>query len=268
MSLINTVAILITLTAALGYVNHRFVRLPPIIGLMVLALGFSLLMLGLGAVGLGVEDRARDVLDGIDFNKTVLQGMLSLLLFAGALHVDINALARRRFMVGLLATVGVLLSTMIVASLAWAGSHVLGIEIRFIYCLLFGALISPTDPIAVLGLLKKVNAPESLETTISGESLFNDGVGVVLFTILYGVAVGGHAVDAAEVAVLFAEEVGGGILLGLVLGWGTYRLLRGVDEYAVEILLTLALVVGGAMLGAAKRRVSLSRSREAGKAHQ
>jgi CPA1 family monovalent cation:H+ antiporter len=181
--------------------------------------------------------------------------MLSLLLFAGALHVDLADLMSRRHAIGVLATAGVLISTLLVGVAAWGILGVVGLPTRLIDCLVFGALISPTDPIAVMGILKSANTPKGLEIKITGESLFNDGVGVVLFAVLLGLAQGTRPMSPGGVGLLFVEEAAGGIVLGLVLGYLTYLLLRSIDHYQVEILLTLALVLGGNAL-AAKLHVS------------
>jgi len=170
---------------------------------------------------------------------------LSFLLFAGALHVNLNDLAKQKWAIVSLATLGVLLSTFIIGGLSWLVLNWLGIGLPLIYCLLFGALISPTDPIAVLGILKTAHAPKSLEIKIAGESLFNDGVAVVVFIVLFGIATGGEEINAAHIGLLFLEEAVGGVVYGLLLGFLTYRMLKGVDNYTVEILLTLALVTGG-----------------------
>ena len=177
--------------------------------------------------------------------------MLSFLLFAGALHINLNDLAKQKWVISILATVGILTSTFIVGGVSYFLLNKLGIEINFIYCLLFGSLISPTDPIAVLGILKSANAPKTLETKIAGESLFNDGVAVVVFIVLLGIATGGHEVSAGHILLLFLEEAVGGVLFGFAIGWITYQLLKQVDSYQVEILLTLALVMGGYALASA-----------------
>ena len=245
MDVLQIAALLLSLAAVFSYLNHRFVRLPTTIGLMLIALLVSLALLGLDLAGLNFPaDWARNVLGGIDFNQTLLHGMLSFLLFAGALHVNLEDLARQKWVIGILASVGVITSTFLIGLLSWWLFGLLGFGIDFIYCLLFGALISPTDPIAVLGILKTVGAPKSLETKIAGESLFNDGVGVVVFLVLLGIASSGE-VSASEVALLFAEEAVGGVMFGLLIGWIAYRMLAGVDNYQVEVLLTLALVMGG-----------------------
>ena len=245
MSLLSVLAILMTVTAVFSYLNHRFLRLPGSIGVMLIALVFSLSLNLLGLAGIGLEQQAERWLEAIDFDETVLGGMLSFLLFAGALHININDLAERKWTIASLATVGVVVSTFLVGSLTWWILDALGIGLPYIYCLLFGALISPTDPIAVLGILKTAGTTKSLETKIAGESLFNDGVGIVVFLVVAEIASGGHSVGVGEIVWLFAQEVIGGALLGLALGWLTYRMLRSVDNYQVEVLLTLALVVGG-----------------------
>ncbi len=173
--------------------------------------------------------------------------MLSFLLFAGALHVNLSDLADQKWLVGLLAVFGTLTSTALVGGAFYLLVQLFGIQLDLIYCLLFGALISPTDPIAVMGILKSVGAPKSLETKITGESLFNDGVGVVVFVVILGMAVGGAEVDVApaDIAALFAKEALGGIVFGLILGGLGYWMLSQVDDYTVEILVTLAIVMGG-----------------------
>ncbi len=247
MTLFEICAILITLAALLSYLNHRVLRLPTTIGLMVLSLLLSLLVIALGAFFPQVAEVARRLLTSIDFNATLMHGMLGFLLFAGALHIDLGDLMQQKRIISVLATVGVLVSTFLVALMTWGIALLFGLEISFIHCLLFGALISPTDPIAVLGLLKQLGAPRSLATKIAGESLFNDGVGVVVFMALLGIAgLHGHGhVTPTEVAKLFLIESAGGAIFGLVIGLVTYWMLRSVDNYQVEILLSLALVAGG-----------------------
>lgn len=246
LSAFNLGAILITVAALSSYINHRFIKLPTTIGLMLITLAFSLCLIGLGKIGLVEMDvYARNILGQIDFNQTLMQGMLSFLLFAGALHINLEDLAKQKWVIASLATLGILFSTFCIGILSWYLLGMLGIGIPFIYCLLFGSLISPTDPIAVLGILKTANVPKSLETKVAGESLFNDGVAVVVFIVLLEIATGGHEVSVSHIAILFMEEAIGGILFGLVIGWFTYVLLKSIDNYQVEILLTLALVMGG-----------------------
>jgi CPA1 family monovalent cation:H+ antiporter len=253
MSLFEIVAVLITLAALFSYLNHRALRLPTTIGLMLMALTLSVTVITLGEAFPGVEHTARGFLASIDFSETLMHGMLGFLLFAGALHIDLGDLAEQKKIVALLATIGVLISTVIVAGLTWGISTLLGLGLEPIHCLLFGALISPTDPIAVLGLLKELGAPRDLATKIAGESLFNDGVGVVLFMALLGVAgLGGHGhVGVGAVLQLFVVETVGGAVFGFVIGYIAYRMLKTVDRYQVEILISIALVTGGYALAEA-----------------
>ena len=267
MSTFDLLAILITLAAVLGWVNHRFLRLPATIGLMVLSMIFSLALVALGKVGVADLGFLIEALEGVDFDEALLNGMLGALLFAGALHIKIDDLREKKWVIALLASVGVLLSTVMVGGGAWLLFPSLGLEIPFVYALLFGALISPTDPIAVGAILRKAGVPKSLLVKITGESLFNDGVGVVLFLLILKVAVGGGGHGAAAAAAyeatasggvsitqvlnLLAIEVGGGFIFGGIMGWVVFRMLRSVDAYQVEILLTLALVTGGYALAQA-----------------
>ena len=239
------------MTALFSYINYRWLRMPNTIGLMAMSMVLSLALIGLNAAGLDIETHARGLIKFISFEKLLLHGMLGVLLFAGALHVDLAALADNKWQVGILATVGVLASTFIVGLLVWALSHILGLNLQFLHCLIFGSLISPTDPISVLAILRKVGAPESLEIKITGESLFNDGIGVVIFLTLLAIMQGGSTFGAGQVASMFAAKALGGLGLGLALGYLTYLLLRSVDNYQVEVLLTLALVVGGYTLAEA-----------------
>ena len=245
MKLFNILAVLITLSAVFSYLNYRFIKLPTTIGVMVISLLGSLGIAVIGSLGFGLEEDALRLLKSIDFDETLLHGMLSFLLFAGALHIDLDRLARQKWIIGTLATVGTVGSTFMIGILAWLVLDLLNIGLPLMYCLLFGALISPTDPIAVLGILKKARVPESLETKISGESLFNDGVAVVVFLVLLQIAAGGHNITAGTVAWLFAKEALGGIVYGLVIGVIAYAMLKSVDNYQVEVLITLALVAGG-----------------------
>lgn len=245
MDFFQIIALLITLSALFSYINHRWFRLPTTIGLMVIALLFSLGLILLGLWFPEVERKAEAIVAGIDFNKTLMHGLLGFLLFAGALHINLNDLARQKWLIALLASIGVGISTVIVAVLAWLVFALIGIEVRFIYCLLFGALISPTDPIAVLSILKQAGAPKELEIKIAGESLFNDGVGVVIFLGLWEIAVGEHGFDPGHLSWLFAQEALGGAILGLALGLAAFAMLRSVDNYSVEILLSLAVAAGG-----------------------
>ena len=244
---LNLAALLVTLAAAFGYVNHRWLRLPHTIGLVVIALAVSFAVLGLDALvpGFGFRATVRQALIEIDFSDVLMQGMLSFLLFAGALHVNLDDLIARRWAISVLATVGVLASTFMVGLATFYAFRLIGAAVPLSYCLVFGALISPTDPVAVLGILKKVAVPASLEAKIAGESLFNDGVGIVVFTILVAIAAdaGEHGhVTPLGIAELFLVEAVGGVLLGLVAGYAAYRAIKSIDEYNLEILITLSLV--------------------------
>lgn len=245
--MLNVATICLVITALLAYLNHRFFGLPTTIGVMAASLAFSLALIGLDAVGVahGLRAYEESLLRSIDFSDVVMQGMLSLLLFAGALHVDLSALKAYRLPVGALAVVGTLLSTGVVGYGMWLALPLAGLDLPLMYCLLFGALISPTDPIAVIGILKSANAPKELELVIAGESLFNDGVGVVIFSLLLGMLASGLTPTAGKGFELLLHEAGGGLLFGFVLGYLTFRLLKSVDNYHVEVLLTLAAVTGG-----------------------
>ena len=290
MEFFTTAAIIITLSAVFGYINVKFLKLPNTIGLMVIAIVFTLLLF----VGeqFGVDwfyNQAELLVKSIDFEKVLMEIMLGFLLFAGAMHTNFDQLKVQRWPVLVFATLGVLASTFIVAMIVYLIFPMLGQPVKWIHCLLFGALISPTDPIAVLGILKKAGVPKKLETKIVGESLFNDGVGVVLFLTIMSIATGGaghgHAsatdstpvvssvqnVDGQYVSIdnaddghveenteaesafnqvgrvlrLFAQEVFGGLLFGLAIGYLTFQLLRSIDDYEIEVMITLACVMGG-----------------------
>lgn len=245
MRLFDIIAILLTLSAIFSWFNHRYFKLPTVIGLMLIALVMSLVLQLPLPFFADLEVQAAEMLAQIDFDETLLHGMLSFLLFAGALHVNLNDLARQRWVIGVLATVGVVGATFVIGGCAYWLFAWLGLDVPLIYCLLFGALISPTDPIAVLGILKSVGAPKSLETKIVGESLFNDGVAVVVFLVLAEIASGGVEMTFGSVATLFVREAIGGIIFGLAIGSLAFYMLKRVDNYQVEVLITLALVTGG-----------------------
>jgi len=251
MNLFDITALLITLTAIFSFINHCTLKLPMTIGVMVIGLLMSLTLLLLKPLGIDLTIQAAAILKSIDFNQTLMHGMLSYLLFAGALHVNLADLARQKWLITSLATIGVLASTAIIGGLLWLSLSLIDIELPFIYCLVFGALISPTDPIAVLAILRTVHAPKSLETKITGESLFNDGVGVVIFMLISGFAFGEVDITIGSVVIFFLKEVLGGVVFGFVVGGITYAMLKRVDNYQVEILLTLALVTGGYALAEA-----------------
>ena len=245
MSLFEIISLLLCLAAVFSYINYKYIKLPTTIGIMLLSLLFSLALLLFGEFGFSLDEQATVLVKSIDFNEALLHGMLSFLLFAGALHVNLNDLREQKWVIGTLATVGVISSTFIIGTVMYYILGWLGIPVAYIYCLVFGALISPTDPIAVMGILKLVGAPKTLETKIAGESLFNDGVGVVVFLVLLGIATGGDEMSASHVVELFAVEALGGVFFGLGLGYLGFFMLKGVDNYQVEALITLALVSGG-----------------------
>ncbi|MBD3404012.1 sodium:proton antiporter [candidate division GN15 bacterium] len=245
MSIFTAIAVFICIAALASYLNYRFLKLPATIGLMVISLSVSLLMILLHWVGVDIESYADEFLASVDFGEALMQGMLSFLLFAGALKINLNDLEQQKFIIGVLATAGVVVSTFVIGSIMFYALALVGLHLPYIYCLLFGALISPTDPVAVLALLKTANAPRSIATKIAGESLFNDGVGVVVFITLLGIAVGGHSTGVDDVLLLLAQEALGGVVFGLAAGYIAYLLLKDVDDYIVEVLITLALVVGG-----------------------
>lgn len=247
--MLDLAAAFIALTAFFTYLNYRFLRLPPTIGVMVVALVLSLVAFALAWLGYPVlETEIAEVVRQIDFSEVLMTWFLPALLFAGALHVDLGALRNYKWPIGLLASAGVLLSTLMIAAVMYYALAAFGWPLEFIYCLLLGALISPTDPIAVMGILKTSGAPQPLQTTIVGESLFNDGVAVVLFSILLGVLTRGEVPGAGEIGLLFVEEALGGALLGLALGYAMVFLAGQVEEYQPTVMLTLALVLGGSAL--------------------
>ena len=245
MTELQIASLLIVLAGAFGALNYLYLKLPSAIGILIVALAASLTLMGLDAVvpTLGVADRVRGIIASIDFSDALLEGMLGLLLFAGALHVKLSDLRREWVPVLLMATIGIGLSTTIVG---YGFSWLTGMPI--LVALVFGALISPTDPVAVLGVLREADLPKSLETKIAGESLFNDGVGYVVFLVLIGLAFphGESHGDGLSGAVrLFVQEALGGAILGIVLGWLTFRVMRRIDDYSLEVLITLGLAFGG-----------------------
>ena len=249
MSIFEIGAFLIGLSAFFGYINHRFLRLPHTVGLVVMALAASLSLILIEFLNPRTQllETVTGILEQIDFHETVMHGMLSFLLFAGAMHVDFSVFRSRLLSIGLMATLGILISTFLIGWTMWLLLNFFGIDIPFIWALVFGALISPTDPVAVLGLFKTVKVPESLEAKMAGESLLNDGVGVVVFTIVVAIAVGGdmhgEAIGIMTVVELFFTEAVGGAILGLVAGYACYRAMGQIDEHNLEVLITLATVM-------------------------
>ena len=244
MSIFQIATTLICLAALFSYINHRFVRLPSVIGVMAIALVGSIVLIALGGIAHPVRAHLAAIVQGTDFSSALLHGMLAFLLFAGAMHLDLKDLKGEWGPIVLLAAAGTLLSTFIVGGLIYFVLHWMGIAITLIESLLFGALISPTDPISVLGIIRRVGVPKRIEIVITGESLFNDGVGVVVFIVLLELAQAGHGVTALSVAKLLLREVVGGAAVGLAFGWVVFNQLKRVNEYKVEVLLTLALAMG------------------------
>lgn len=241
--------ILIILSALFGYINERFLKMPLTIGLMIITIIFTSMVVLIGQFNDALLIREKALITQIDFKAVLLDVMLSFLLFAGALHTNFAQLKVQRWPVFVFATVGVLVSTCLVGVSMYYVLGAINFKIDLIYCLLFGALISPTDPIAVLGILKKAGAPKKLETKIVGESLFNDGVGVVVFLTIFSIAESPTGIiEPIKILELFGVEVIGGISLGLVLGWITYKLMKSIDDYEVEVIITLAAVMGGTLL--------------------
>ncbi|MDA0652646.1 MAG: sodium:proton antiporter [Proteobacteria bacterium] len=243
---LDLISLLLVSASVFGLLNHHFFKLPHTIGLVILSLLVSgtILLVHAAFPAWGLADAARGVLTQIDFSETLLLGLLSFLLFAGALHIDLPTLMANGRNVVTLVTIGTILSTAIVAAGVWAATAALKLDIPFIYCVIFGALISPTDPVAVLAILKKLGLPKQVETEIIGESLFNDGVAIVIFTIAVSIATGTKGdVGVADIATFFAVEAFGGIALGALTGYLAFLALRSIDDYVVEVIITLALVM-------------------------
>jgi len=244
--MLNIAAIFLCVTALLAYLNRRYVGLPSAIGVMAIALVISLLNMFADSMGLHVfQVYEQSLMESVDFSELLMQGMLSLLLFAGALHVDLQKLRAYRWQITSLAFIGTALSTIIIGVSLWGVLTFTGLELPFTYCLIFGALISPTDPIAVLGILRSAGAPKNVELVMSGESLFNDGVSVVLFSLVLSMLTSTETPGVAEVGLLLIQEAGGGALLGGIIGYVVYLMLKSIDSYQEEVLITLAAVLGG-----------------------
>ena len=241
--------VLIFLSAAFGFINTRFLKMPNTIGLMIITIVFTLAVLLYSYIDPTLLNAEKTIIANIDFKTVLLDEMLSFLLFAGALHTNFDQLKVQRWPILMFSTLGVLTSTFLVGGAIFGLLNLFNFNVSFIYCLLFGALISPTDPIAVLGILKQAGVPKKLETKIVGESLFNDGVGVVVFLTIYQIAKSGiDETTTFNVFKLFGQEVIGGILLGGILGYACYKLLKAIDDYHIEVIITLAAVMGGTVL--------------------
>ncbi len=243
----DAAAILIVLAATLGYLNYRFIKLPQSIGLTVMGAVASLIVVAADQIlpGSNAAQKVAEFLTRIDFHTTLMDGMLSFLLFAGALHVDWSHMREGRSAILTLSTVGVVISTTIVGGGFYYLARLIGFDMPLIWCLVFGALISPTDPVAVMAIIKRAKVSPRLQATVAGESLFNDGVGVVVFAILLEAATRGEPLSIGHALELFALEAGGGILIGLTVGWIAFRAMRSIDEYNVEVMISLAVVMGG-----------------------
>lgn len=246
MEIYNVITIIIVLAAIFGYINHRFIKLPGTIGIMLISLIASLGVVGIGIISPTFFERTTRAISFIDFQTLLLKVMLSFLLFAAAIHIDSKKLKSERISIITFSTIGVVISTFVIGTLLHYTISLFGLSVNYLYCLLFGALISPTDPIAVVGILRKAKIPTSLETKISGESLFNDGVGVVLFITFYQIAqIGIGNISVWEILWLFVKEGAGGFLFGWLLGYLGYLALRSIDNYVVEVMITMAIVMGG-----------------------
>jgi monovalent cation:H+ antiporter, CPA1 family len=246
MNLYHTLTFIIVFAALFSYINYRFIRLPNTIGIMIISLLASLMMIALNSLYPNLFGNGREMIRSIDFHEVLMDGMLSFMLFAGAIHINAAELKKEKATILSFSTLGVLISTLIIGTLLFWLCKLFDFNIDYIYCLLFGALISPTDPIAVMGILKEANIPKVMEIRIVGESLFNDGIAVVVFiSILQVINAGIDNVEPGKILLLFLQEAGGGILLGLVLGYIGFYTLRTIDFYKVEIMITLAIVMGG-----------------------
>ncbi|HZC43227.1 MAG TPA: sodium:proton antiporter [Acidobacteriaceae bacterium] len=244
MTILQLISVLVAIAALFGWISARWLKLPTTIGTMFLTVACSLSLAGIGEYALGMRPWATHLVRQIDFERLILHGMLPLLLFAGAFLMDIESLIRERITVAILAIFGTVVSVFAVAALMHSILPLIGIQAPWIHCMLFGALISPTDPIAVLEMLRRVGVPHHIEAQLAGESLFNDGVGVVIFVTLLD-ASHGTVPSVSHVLVMLLLRVGGGLALGILLAWITFFLMRQVDAYQVDVLLTLSLALGG-----------------------
>jgi CPA1 family monovalent cation:H+ antiporter len=243
MDLYDIVAILVALTAIFSYFNYRYIRLPSTVGVMLIAMVLSIVLTALGKFGLGIGHNARDLVGHIQFGDVLLSWMLGFLLFAGAMSIELGELARQRGITAGLSVFGTIASTFLIGAFAWLINFVLRLKLSWLNCLTLGALLSPTDPVAVLALVRRAGAPKSIETIIAGESLFNDGVGVVIFLTLLQLQLHTGSVAGADVVRMFIQQSCGGAVLGFAAGLLTYRLLRNIVDFQVAVLLTLALVM-------------------------
>jgi len=241
----NLLAVLLTSTALFGYLNDRWLKQPTTTGIMLVALLFSLALIALHHWGLDLSAPARVLLEHIHFEKTLLHGMLGYLLFAGALQIDASQLKDNARIVTVLATVSTLVSTLLVGGIAYYTLQWVGLPLPLLPCMLLGAVISPTDPVAVLAILKKLGAPPNLKMQIAGESLFNDGIALTLFILFFAMTFNNTIASWQSVLLIFSREVFGGVAIGVALGWSAFFLMRRVNDHTVVILLSLAVASGG-----------------------
>ena len=245
MSLYNIFGLITVIVSLFAYVNYKFIKLPTTIGVMLISLICSIVLVSVGHYLKDIHSALNFLIEQLQFKDTLLKGILGCLLFAGAMQVDVKVLLKVKWVVLLLALIGTILSTFFVGGILYFASLMLPFQLDFIYCLLFGAIISPTDPIAVIAMLKSVAAPEKLEMKIAGESLFNDGIGIVLFSVICSLVVKGGSVQVHEAVLLFFQEAGGGVLYGFLLGGLLHAFSKGVNNEKILVLLSLAIVTGG-----------------------
>lgn len=250
MELYYSFSVLIVLASLFAYINYRVLKLPSTIGIMVIAIIVSVILVASGDNFLPKTTNGLiKLVNSLNFTEVLMGAMLNFLLFAGGIHVNIKDLKEQFGPVVIFSTVGVIISTFAVAFGTFYLLPLVGIQMPFIYCLVFGALISPTDPVAVLSILKQANVSKSLETKVAGESLFNDGMAVVVFTVVLQLAIGKDIdLNVENIGLLLLREAGGGLLLGVLLGYSASRALRVVDDYIISVLITLSVVMGGYLI--------------------
>lgn len=248
MELYYSLSVLIVLASFFAYFNVRFLKLPSTIGVMVIAMAVSIFLVIFGNIFPSTLNRISTLIAGFDFTELLMGAMLNFLLFAGAIHINMKDLREQRTPIMVFSTLSVLISTFVVGTLLYILLPILGLSLPYIYCLLFGSLISPTDPVAVLSILKEAKVRKSLETKIAGESLFNDGIAVVIFAVILQLAQEGPDPTVGQALWLLVREAGGGFLLGVGLGVGASRALRKIDDYKVSVLITLSVVMGGYLI--------------------
>ena len=250
MELYYSFSVLIVLASIFAYINYRFLKLPSTIGIMVIAITVSIVLVFFGETLFPKTfNRLHQLMTSIDFTEVLMGAMLNFLLFAGGIHVNIDDLKEQLRPIVIFSTAGVVISTFVVGIGMYYLMPMIGVQIPFIFCLVFGALISPTDPVAVLSILKQAKVSKALETKVAGESLFNDGMAVVVFTVVLQIAIGEEVdLNLESIGLLLLKEAGGGLLLGVILGWITSRLMREVDDYIISVLVTLSVVMGGYLI--------------------